>query len=376
MATGGSNGVAKLPTQTPAGPHPVRLLDLFAGAGGLSVGFHRSGGDRIRVVGAVEADRAAAATFSANFPDVPVYRGLIEDWLREETVPSAEIVVGGPPCQGFSTLGKRDEDDERNGLWESYADAVSRARPLYFVLENVPQFARSDQFSLLRKQMRRGGLLEDYSFDTQILNAAHYGSAQLRKRVVVIGHRKDVPMPGFPQPTTPGESSWRTVADAWTGLGRVSQETRPPVRSVEFEGSRLAGPYVLSELHLMRRYKDISLRRFAAIPAGGNRTDLPDDLQMECWRKHTSGAMDVMGRLSLGRPSVTIRTEFTKPEKGRYLHPHENRAITIAEGARLQGFPDDYKFVGSLTQITRQIGNAVPVELSSAIANHLLGQIL
>ena len=206
MATGGSNGVAKLPTQTPAGPHPVRLLDLFAGAGGLSVGFHRSGGDRIRVVGAVEADRAAAATFSANFPDVPVYRGLIEDWLREETVPSAEIVVGGPPCQGFSTLGKRDEDDERNGLWESYADAVSRARPLYFVLENVPQFARSDQFSLLRKQMRRGGLLEDYSFDTQILNAAHYGSAQLRKRVVVIGHRKDVPMPGFPQPTTPGES--------------------------------------------------------------------------------------------------------------------------------------------------------------------------
>ena len=145
---------------------------------------------------------------------------------------------------------------------------------------------------------------------------------------------------------------------------------------MEFEGSRLAGPYVLSELHLMRRYKDISLRRFAAIPAGGNRTDLPDDLQMECWRKHTSGAMDVMGRLSLGRPSVTIRTEFTKPEKGGYLHPHENRAITIAEGARLQGFPDAYKFVGSLTQITRQIGNAVPVELSSAIATHLLGQIL
>lgn len=356
--------------------HPIRLLDLFAGAGGLSAGFHRAGDGRVRVVSAVEADRAAAATFSANFSDVPVYQGFIEDWLNDEIVPTVEIVVGGPPCQGFSNLGKREVDDVRNGLWESYAEAVSRARPLYFVLENVPQFARSEQFELLKKQTRPGGLLENYQLEAQILNAAEYGSSQLRKRVVVIGHRRDVPAPGFPEPTHPDESSWRTVADAWTGLSNISDATRPPARVFAFEGAQLAGPYVLSELHLMRQYQEISLRRFAAIPPGGNRTHLPDDLQMECWRKHTSGAMDVMGRLRLDRPSVTIRTEFTKPEKGRYLHPHENRAITIAEGARLQGFPDDYKFVGSLTQITRQIGNAVPVELSTALATHLLSKII
>lgn len=353
----------------------LRLLDLFAGAGGLSAGFHRVAGDRVQVVAAVEADRAAAATFSANFKDVRVYNGLIEDWLRDEIVPRVDIVVGGPPCQGFSNLGKRDEDDERNGLWECYAEAVARARPLYFVLENVPQFARSDQFELLRKQTRPGGLLENYDFEPRILNSAHYGAPQLRKRVVVIGHSKEIPAPGFPKPTAPEASGWLTVADAWTGLGKVSEETRPPARTFSFDGVELDGPYVLSELHLMRRYKEISLRRFAAIPPGGNRSHLPDELQMNCWRRHTSGAMDVMGRLSFDRPSVTIRTEFTKPEKGRYLHPSEDRAITIAEGARLQGFPDDYKFVGSLTQITKQIGNAVPVQLSEAIAAHLLKQI-
>lgn len=360
---------------TSVSPRPVRLLDLFAGAGGLSEGFHRAGGERVRVVRAVEADRAAAATFAANFGDV-VHFGPIQDWLENEHVPSVEIVVGGPPCQGFSTLGRRETDDIRNGLWHSYAQVVHRARPLYFVLENVPHFAKSDQFQLLMAQTRPRGLLAGYAIDAQVLNAAQYGSYQLRKRVVVIGHRKDVPTPGFPEPSLPMAAQWRTVADAWAGLPRVSSAKRPPARSFEFKGVKLAGPYVVPELHLMRDYRDISLRRFAAIPPGGNRMDLPYDLQMECWRRHKSGAMDVMGRLRTDRPSVTIRTEFVKPEKGRYLHPHEDRAITIAEGARLQGFPDQFKFVGSLTQITRQIGNAVPVELGAAIAGHLLKQLL
>lgn len=352
----------------------VRLLDLFAGAGGLSAGFHRVGGDRVVVVRAVEADLAAAATFSANFGDV-VYRGLIQDWLEYEPVPRVDIVVGGPPCQGFSNLGKRQQDDQRNSLWFSYAETVRRARPLYFVLENVPQFLKSQEFPLLEEQVGPGGLLADYDIESKILNAATFGSHQLRKRVVVIGHRKDVPSPGFPEPPFPRESNWRTVEQAWMGLGPVSLETRPPARTFDFEGVGMAGPYVIPELHLMRRYQDISRRRIAAIPPGGNRTDLPDELQMECWRRHTSGALDVMGRLRMDKPSVTIRTEFTKPEKGRYLHPHEDRAISVAEGARLQGFPDDFKFVGSLTQITKQIGNAVPLELGAAIAEHLLKRI-
>lgn len=328
----------------------------------------------MHVVRAVEFDRAAAATFSANFGDV-VYNGPIEHWLEEEAVPGAHIVVGGPPCQGFSLLGKQDVDDERNTLWNSYAHAVSRARPLYFVMENVPQFATSGQFALLEQQCKKGGLLEDYQFEARILNAAEYGAPQLRKRVFLIGHRKDLPAPGFPVPSRPRRDQWLTVREAWRGMSSVSPETRPPRRSFEYEGVRLNGAYRAAELHLMRDYREISRRRIAAIPPGGNRTDLPDELQMDCWRRHKTGALDVMGRLRWDQPSVTIRTEFTKPEKGRYLHPSENRAISIAEGARIQGFPDHYRFVGSLTQITRQIGNAVPVHLAEAIAGHLLGQI-
>ena len=109
------------------------------------------------------------------------------------------------------------------------------------------------------------------------------------------------------------------------------------------------------------------------IPEGGNRFDLPDSLKAPCWINHDSGAGDVMGRLYWDRPSVTIRTEFTKPEKGRYLHPTQNRAITPYEGALLQGFPAEHLWVGSKTSIVKQIGNAVPIPLGKAIAQHLLG---
>jgi DNA (cytosine-5)-methyltransferase 1 len=103
-----------------------------------------------------------------------------------------------------------------------------------------------------------------------------------------------------------------------------------------------------------------------------NRFDIPDHLLARCWREHTSGSVDVMGRLSWDKPSVTIRTEFFKPEKGRYLHPTEHRALTHHEAARIQGFPDDYKWVGSKVSIARQIGNAVPIPLGRAIGQHLL----
>lgn len=352
---------------------PLRMLDLFAGAGGLTAGFHRADPDAFRVLRAVESDRAAAATYRSNFGD-HVYAGRIEDWLRDEVVPTADLVIGGPPCQGFSTLGKQQADDARNQLWHSYAEVVHLAHPLYFVMENVPQFFSSPEYTLLEGHTRRNGLLADYEIEAHVLNAAQFGSFQIRKRMIIIGHRRNIPDPGFPAPTHPSPETWRTVRDAWVGLPEVVTTTRPPRRSFDCEGHDLAGPFTLRELHLNRQYQEISLRRFAAIPPGGNRTDLPDELKAPCWRRHTTGSMDVMGRLRWDRPSVTIRTEFTKPEKGRYLHPEEPRAITIAEGARLQGFGDDYRFAGSLTQITRQIGNAVPLELGAAIGRHILTQ--
>lgn len=350
----------------------LRVLDVFAGAGGLSRGFHEAS-NRYEVVRAIEMSPEAAATYVENFDEV-VYNGSIQDWLDEEIVPKADIVIGGPPCQGFSTLGKREIDDERNSLWRYYARTVRAAEPLYFVMENVPAFLTSPQYCLLEQETSPGGLLENYQFEARILNAAHYGAAQVRRRVIVIGHRRDIPAPGFPNPSHPTADSWATLQSVIGGLDPVVTSLRPETRHVSFGGKRFQGPYRSDELHVTRRYQDISLARFRAIPEGGSRKNLPDELQMECWRKHTTGSMDVMGRLRWGKPSVTLRTEFTKPEKGRYLHPNEDRAITIHEGARIQGFPDDYKFVGSLTQITKQIGNAVPIPLGKALGEHIAKQ--
>ena len=132
------------------------------------------------------------------------------------------------------------------------------------------------------------------------------------------------------------------------------------------------GIFETHELHVSRFYTDLSLERFRHIPPGGNRFDLPFDLQAPCWQKHTTGSGDVMGRLHWDRPSVTIRTEFWKPEKGRYLHPTADRAITHMEAALLQGFPEDYRWCGTRASIGRQIGNAVPVELGRSVARALL----
>ena len=341
----------------------LTVLDLFSGAGGLSSGLHRAGG--FTTVQAVEMDVAAAATYSLNHPRAAVHVGPIQEWLRDGTVPEVDVVVGGPPCQGFSTLGKQDAEDVRNVLWEEYARAVVRARPRYFVVENVTAFLRSDQFARFERTTQPGGSLADWTFQARVINAADHGAPQARRRAVLIGHLRDLPFPGWPEPTTPDEQ--RTVRQALTGIRHDCDGTDLPDRTMEFAGRILPGAFRTTELHLDRDYTSTSRARFRTIPPGGNRFDIPDHLLSACWRKHTSGSADVMGRLHWDRPSVTIRTEFFKPEKGRYLHPVAHRAITHLEAALLQGFPPDYRWVGSKTAIARQIGNAVPLPLGEAI---------
>lgn len=360
------------PTKDSNATRTVSVLDLFAGAGGLTAGFHAAS-DRYRVKRAVELDPAAAATFAATFGTDLVYRGGIETWLKEEDVPQVDVIIGGPPCQGFSMLGKRDTGDERNHLWQEYAATILRAQPKYFVVENVAAFAKSQQFRDFSESTRSDGLLRDYAFEWDILNAADYGAFQARKRAILIGRHRDLPAPGLPEPTHAHKH--RTVLEAFKNVPPEVEKTLLEPRSIEFEGVEFPGAFRSFELHVGREYSELSLRRFRSIPTGGNRFDLPDHLLAPCWRGHTTGSGDVMGRLHWNRPSVTIRTEFFKPEKGRYLHPVENRAITHYEAALLQGFPDTHRFVGSKTAIARQIGNAVPIPLGRAVAEHLLDQL-
>lgn len=360
-------------------PTDITVLDLFAGAGGLTAGLYAAS-ERFQTVAAVEWDLAAAASYEATYGKGIVYAGDIKAWLDNERIPQVDVIVGGPPCQGFSSLGKQDIQDERNFLWKEYARTIRRATPKYFVVENVAEFKKSPQYETFKEETSKAGTLADYDFESVVLNSADFGAAQARRRTVIIGFHRDLGFPGFPiathssDPDTAGLKQYVTVRDVLGRVPRVPDRDEVfAAKRVEFGGKQFAGQFRIRDLHWSRNYSELSLKRFAVIPAGGNRRHLEPypELMSKCWTNHKSGSGDVMGRLHWDRPSVTIRTEFFKPEKGRYIHPVEDRAITHYEAALLQGFGAEHRFVGSRTAIARQIGNAVPIPLGAAIGKLL-----
>lgn len=354
------------------------VIDLFAGCGGMTAGFVREGFDPIF---AVEWDLHAAATYAANYGETHMRWGDIAD-VATADIPEANVVIGGPPCQGFSNLGSRQVDDPRNQLWRQYLRFVTAARPSVFVIENVDRFRSSDEFALL-KQEEHGGLLDEYILSDGVLLAADYGVPQRRNRTIVIGSRIgkiDLPAPTHAKNGDGGLTPWRTVRDAIFGLPEGTETTSLPTSKTEFFGESVPGTFKELDLHFGRTPTEKSLLRYDFVPPGGGRFDLPVSLMPRCWREKPTGTTDVMGRMQWDQPSLTIRTEFFKPEKGQYLHPQwerrarsrrVNRVITHLEATRLQDFPPGYEWCGSKVSIAKQIGNAVPGGLASAIARHL-----
>jgi DNA (cytosine-5)-methyltransferase 1 len=341
-----------------------RVIDLFCGAGGMTLGFvSPEFGGGFKSVLAIDNDEAAIATHSANFKGA-VFCGNIEDWLVQgPKIPEADVVIGGPPCQGFSLLNKNRAGDKRRALWEPYLDVVAQCGAKVFVMENVGELFRSQELDRIKRRAKKLG----FEVSAGIVNAADYGTPQTRKRTLVVGWRIGIgsapTFPPLPTHASPDQKHtnlphWRTVRDAIAKLGKPVgteiRKARPPL-----------------DLHFGRSPTAKSLARYKVIPEGGNRFNLQKDalhLTPQCWIKKTSGGTDLFGRLWWDRPSVTIRTEFFKPEKGRYLHPVEHRPITHREAARLMGFPDSFQFKGTKVEIARQIGNAVPPPLAGAIA--------
>ncbi len=356
------------------------MLDLFAGCGGLTRGFLDQGS--FTSVGAVEIDRTAAATYAANFDPTGehTYAGDIAGYTD---VPCVDVVIGGPPCQGFSAIGKRNPADVRNQLWREFVRVVRESDARMFVFENVDRFARTPEFQLLRRSASEDGELAD--FDTQVfrLNAADYGTPQKRIRTIVIGSRVgavDEPRRTHAKGPLEGLKRWTNLRQALLE-GAVVLEPRVrgtwlPESVIKFQGYEVPGTFKLRDLHVTRNPDLLSEIRYAHIAPGRGRFDLPEELQYPCWRRHTNGASDVLGRLRWDEPAVTIRTEFFRPEKGRFLHPQwenggeqVNRALTHAEAAVVQGFDDRHLWCGSKAEIARQIGNAVPPPLARAVAD-------
>jgi len=359
-------------------PRRYRLIDLFSGAGGMSLGFSEAFGQPFQSVWANDFNRFCVDTYNENFGTHCVPGDIVEILADNSfDIPQADIVIGGPPCQGFSLLNKKRKNDPRKELWRPFLEVVERCKASVFVMENVPQLLGTFEHGEIV------GMAQSLGFKVwqEKLVAADYGVPQTRTRAFIIGCKFTDPSIVFPprkthfNPVTKGKQiqlplnnkiylptpkRWQTVRDAIGDLpapvGTEIREIAPPL-----------------DLHFGRNPTELSKKRYRAIPHEGmNRFDLQrnaPELTPQCWLRKKTGGTDLFGRLWWDKPAVTIRTEFFKPEKGRYLHPEQHRPITHREAARFQSFPDDFRFLGSKIEIAKQIGNAVPPVLAARIAD-------
>jgi DNA (cytosine-5)-methyltransferase 1 len=365
----------------PNGNFRFRIIDLYAGAGGLTAGFVGSLGQAFRpgafeVVFANDFDKNAVVTYNANFGPHCALED-INQLLKSESVkiPKADVVIGGPPCQGFSLLNKKKSGDVRRELWRPFFEVVKRAEADVFVMENVPELLNSEEYSQIVQLAGELG----FKITSAKLCAADYGVAQIRWRVFIIGCRLADPRSKFPPKKThyaPGKVVRRSLFEddneyvaeplPWTTVREAIGDLPPPV------GTEIREVEPPLDLHFGRTPTALSMARYKAIPDEGmNRFSLQKvapELTPECWIKKTKGGTDLFGRLWWNRQAFTIRTEFFKPEKGRYLHPEQHRPLTHREAARLQSFPDTFRFCGSKIEIAKQIGNAVPPLLAARVA--------
>jgi DNA (cytosine-5)-methyltransferase 1 len=314
------------------------MTEIFSGAGLLGYAFEREG---FRPIQAVEICSDAAETYKKNLgPHV-----VCADVRSVEPCGPCDLIVSGPPCQGFSTLGKRNINDPRNLLSYEVVEWAELTGASVVVIENVAAFLTSPVWTEVNKRLRKLG----YDVSARILNASEFGVPQLRYRSFTIASKIGTPI------ITPLRGGHRTVRDAFRGL-----------RKPEREGANL---------HRLRGLSDLALERIRVIPPGGDKRDimrLRPKLVPRSWWAISNEATDVWGRMEWDAPANTIRTGFINPSKGRYLHPVENRVITFREAARLHTIPDHWNFVGTDSSIARQIGNSVPPRLGRAVARSIM----
>lgn len=346
---------------------PLTAIDLFCGAGGFSAGLARAGFD---VVGAVDAWPVAVKAHKLNF-DHPVLTAdvgaLTADgfWsgIEREPVP-VDLVVGGPPCQGFSIQRRGDDADERNDLILAFARFVCAVRPRMFIMENVLGLLGHRGREVLARfgtTLSRNG----YHFVPVPVNAADYGVPQRRRRVLCFGWRVGDVQPFTPPHATRTSDTHRTVREALDGL--------PPPAADRASAT--------DPLHYRTRLSRMNQERLRLIPPGKGFESLPVDLRVDCHKQGAAriGHRNVYGRLDPDAPSATITARFDSFTRGMFAHPTEDRNITLREGALLQTFPSDFRFEGTQEEIAALIGNAVPPLLAEvmggAVADHLRGVV-
>ena len=365
----------------------LRAIDLFSGAGGLSCGFEWAGG---KVVGGIEIDEDAAATFQANHRHARVWtsdiRELSPRQIAKEIGP-VDVVIGGPMCQGVSQRGPRDPKDERNFAFWAFAKFVRELKPRFFVMENVPALVsdvhnRSLAISVFEELESLG-----YHLAADVMNAAWFGVPQLRYRTVVLGSLDSQPY--FPTAAERGvlgripESEFKTVGEAIMDLppvlpgGGVDETRMPrlPEGATAYARMLREGARRLFN-HWSSDTDEVNLARIRCVPEGGNWHNIAKEiLPPRFLEVRQSDHTTTYRRLDRTHPAHTITTECGNVTSGAYTHPVQDRAITVREAARFQGFPDHFRFVGPRGAQYKQVGNAVPPLMAKQIFEALLGMM-
>lgn len=352
-------------------------VDLFAGAGGLSVGIEQSG---FNVVLANEIESDFAKTFSLNHPDTVMLNCDIKqvDFERQLTIMgipkgSVDLLSGGPPCQGFSTVGSKNENDSRNVLFFEFIRAVKEISPKYVLFENVAGFKTMYEGRAFKSLLYELDKL-NYDSISSVLDASDFGLPQIRRRTIVLAWKRELVPLSFPKPTHYTQSSLFgskpkvSLIEAIDDLPFLSSDdeafeyaTEP---QNEYQLKLRNGVNKLTE-HNSSNYGDKMMKILSLIPPGGTVEDLPIELRPASYFANT------YSRLLPNQPAPTITRNFGTPSSSRCIHPYQNRALSTREGARLQGFPDSYQFFGSKGSKNLQIGNAVPPIFGEIIAKQI-----
>ena len=372
-------------------PFKPTAVSLFAGSGGCSLGFGQAGYD-IRFATDIDAD--AVKSYRRNFPRTPCAAADIRQLTADAVLQriglnpgELDVLLGGPPCQGFSSAGVKADDDPRNSLLSHYVRLLEGIRPKWFVMENVEGLLTNGGGSPVRDTVA-AFLKAGYSINLEKVYAQGYGIPQRRKRVFIIGNRLGHDFL-FPEPVTrfsgsifrKGEITFATaVGDlppASTEAGEPLAFSEPPQNELQ---AYLRGEARTVTDHYSVALSDFQVERVRGLQPGQTMKDLPEHLQHDSFRRRAfrrvmdgmpvekrGGAPSGLKRLFADEPSLTITSAATR----EFVHPTEDRLLTLRECARLQTFPDRFEFCGNAASRIRQIGNAIPPMLARTVAEHI-----
>ena len=342
------------------------VLDLFAGCGGLALGFHSNKKFNINL--ANDIWKPARDTYTFNFPDVPFILDDIKN-LSKENISNyfpngVDVIIGGPPCQGFSMCGARNVEDARNTLFYEYARLVGELRPYLFIMENVKGILsmKNPEGKMVINEVKKEFSKKGYNVECDILNTKNYGVPQARERVIIVGTRNDLNTE-FQYPNNIMKR-YKTVKEALTGLpnessldGKLSlDKNNTYIKNINKLMDKKENKIYNHEIPM--HHKDI-VNRMSFVPQGGNWQNIP--------QKFRVGGIhsNAYRRLKDNEPSVTIKHAY----KSMIIHPNYDRCLSVREVARIQSFPDSFIFKNSKTSQYQQLANAVPPLFSRVLSD-------